>query len=222
MTSVAFIGNSVPDSLIVNFRSSNHPDLRVTGVTNVGCDPLDAPRFSDGATVPDREGCAQWRDSWTSELQKDRPDVVVYFVAQTMVTDRMVDGRLVKFGSSEWNRLLEDSLDKAEAAAAGSRFAVVNLACHRMPTFSSEEIERVNDTDVVTALNESVETWAKANDVPVLDQYSLLCPGDEYHSRVNGVPLYEDAIHFTDRSGPIFWRWLAPRLQQISRGEDPS
>ncbi len=222
MTSVTFMGNSVPDSLITNFRSSSHPDLEVTGLTNAGCDPMDAPRYADGADLPEQPECPGWRDGWTDELQSSQPDVVVFFVAQSMVTDRKVDGKVVEFGSDPWVGLVEETLDKARTAAGDSEFAVMNLACHEMPTFGNEEIDRVNDTDYVKALNETVEDWAAEHDVPVLDQYSLLCPGDQVHSTINDVPLYDDAIHFTDESGPIFWRWLAPRLQQVARGEDPS
>ncbi|WP_165399590.1 acyltransferase family protein [Janibacter limosus] len=222
MTSVTFIGNSVPESLITNFRSANHPDLEIDGLTNVGCDPLDAPRYADGAVLPEQQRCADWRRSWAPTLAERKPDVVLYFVAQTMVTDRLVDGRVVTFGSDAWTRLVDDNLDKAKAAAGDSHFAVLNLSCHSMPTFGSEEIERVNDTQHVRDLNTTVADWAARNDVPVIDQYSLLCPDDRVRSTINGVPLYADAIHFTADSGPIFWKWLAPRLQRVATGEDPS
>ncbi len=222
MTSVAFIGNSVPKSLITYFRQSNHPDLQLVDMTNIGCDPLDAPKFSDGKVQSEQDGCPQWRRGWGDEVAADDPDVVLYFVAHTMVTDRWVDGRVVEFGSPEWVDLIEQGLDRALAASVHREFALINLTCHEMPTFSSEEIKRVNDTEYVTELNEVVENWAEAKRVPVLDQYSLLCEGDELHTTVNGVPLYADGIHFTKDSGPIFWRWLAPRLQQISQGKDPS
>ena len=81
----------------------------------------------------------------------------------------------------------------------------------------------INDPETlveVAAAFRRYETALVTNDVPVLDQYSLLCPGDEHHETINGVPLYQDSIHFTSTSGPVFWRWLAPRLQRISRGED--
>lgn len=221
MTTVSFIGNSVPKSLITYFRASAHPDLRLNDTTNVGCDPLDAPKFVEGSVQPEGDGCQGWRDGWAEEISDAQPDVVLFFVAHTMVTDRDVDGKVVKFGSDEWVGLVEDWLEEAQDAAGDSEFAVMNLACHEMPTFGNEEIDRVNDTDYVTRLNDTVEDWAADNDVPVIDQYSLLCPGDEVHSTINGVPLYDDAIHFTDESGPIFWRWLAPQLQRIARGEDP-
>lgn len=222
MIDVTFIGNSVPMSLISTFRASTHPDLRLASLTNAGCDPLEAPRYADGAVLPEAEGCEEWRASWGPQLAAGQPDVVLYFVAQTMVTDRLVDGTVVEFGSRQWVDLIEDNLDRALSAAGDSQFALMNLACHEMPTFNSEEIERVNDTAYVKELNATVARWAQRHDVPVVDQYSLLCSGDRTHETINGVPLYQDAIHFTSDSGPIFWRWLAPRLQRISRGEDLS
>ncbi|WEV79219.1 acyltransferase [Janibacter cremeus] len=222
MISVTFVGNSVPRSLITYFTSSNHPDIRLHDTTNIGCDPLAAPKFSDGKVQPEQDGCSAWRAGLGEEIAADDPDVVVWFAAHTMVTDRIVHGRVVEFGSPAWVDLIEDGLDRARSAAGSSEFAVMNVACHEMPTFNSEEIQRVNDPEYVTTLNRTVSAWAEENDVPVLDQYSLLCPGDKYHDTINDVPLYQDSIHFTGESGPVFWRWLAPRLQRISRGQDLS
>lgn len=222
MTTVTFIGNSVPKSLIENFRASNHPDLRLVDHTNVGCDPLDAPRYFDGSRQPDQAGCQEWRDGWTKDVPTGEPDVVVFFVAQTMVSDRLVGGKVVEFGSDAWVELVERALDRARRSAGSGQFALMNLACHDMPTFGSDEISRVNDDEYVQGLNDTVAGWAEREGVPVLDQHALLCPGGTVHDVVNGVPLYDDSIHFTSESAPIFWRWLAPRLQQISRGEDPS
>ncbi len=220
MTRVTLVGNSIPESLATTFRASAHPDLRVDTLTDVGCDPLDVPRYSDGKTQDDSQACRDWRSSWRSSIAQDQPDVVVYFVAQTLVTDRMVDGKVVRFGSPEWVDLIEDNLDEAHEAAGDSRFALMNLACHSMPTFNLEEVERINDTEYVTTLNRTVASWATEHDVPVIDQYSLLCADDEVHDTINDVPLYEDSIHFTSESGPIFWRWLAPQVQAIARGEE--
>ncbi|NYF99596.1 acyltransferase family protein [Janibacter cremeus] len=222
MVSVIFIGNSVPQSLITYFKPSNHPDLRLFDTTNIGCDPLAAAKFSNGKVQPEQEGCSAWRAGWGEEIASDDPDVVLYFVAHTMVTDRIDRGTVVEFGSPAWVDLIEEGLDSARSAAGSHQFAVINVSCHKMPTFNSEEIKRVNDAEYVTTLNEAVSAWAEDNNVPVLDQYSLLCPGGEYHDTINDVPLYQDAIHFTNESGPIFWRWLAPRLQRVSRGEDLS
>lgn len=222
MTSVMLMGNSVPLSLITHFRNSNHPDLRLIDDTNIGCDSINAPKHSDGKAQPDRQDCFTWRDSLSTRVEAESPDVVLYFVAQTLVTDREVDGRVVAFGSADWVALVESSLDRAHTAAGGTKFAVINLACHDMPSINSEEIDRVNDSGYVRTLNETVSHWAVKHDVPVLDQYSLLCPEDQYHDTVNGVPLYDDAIHFTGESAPIFWRWLAPRVQQVARGKDLS
>ncbi|MEN3123103.1 acyltransferase [Janibacter sp. LM] len=222
MISVALLGNSVPQGLILKFRSANHPDLRLIDSTNVGCDPLDAPRSIGRTVLPEGENCQDWRDGWTQQFAEERPDVVLYFVAQTMVTDRIVEGQPVTFGSPEWVAIVEDGLSEARSAAGSSHFAVINLACHDMPTFNNEEVERVDDTTYVRTLNDTIVHWAQRENVPVVDQFSLLCPKGTATDAVNGVPLYDDAIHFTDKSAPIFWKWLAPRLQEISRGRGSS
>lgn len=221
MTTVAMIGNSVPESLITTAHTSDHPDLQLLDRTHIGCDPLPAPKVIDGERQPDQAGCAEWRSGWQEPGSEQEADVVLYFVAHTLVTDRVVDGEVVEVGSPEWTSMIEDHLDAARAASKDSRFALVNLACHSMPGFN-EELQRVSDTRYVKIVNRTVTAWARDNDVPVIDQYSLLCADDEVHDTINGVPLYEDSIHFTSESGPIFWRWLAPQVQAIARGEDPS
>lgn len=222
MTSVMLTGNSVPLSLLTYFQNSSHPDLRLIDDTNIGCDAIDATKLANGMAQPDRTDCFTWRDSLASRVAAAQPDVVLYFLAQTMVTDREVDGRAVAFGSAEWVTLVENSLDQVHAAAIGTHFAIVNLACHDMPSINSDEIARVNDTKYVKTLNETVRIWAVKRNVPILDQYSLLCPGDRFHNSINEIPLYDDSIHFTAESAPIFWRWLAPRVQQVARSEDLS
>ena len=222
ITEVALIGNSVPESLITTARSSDQPDLRLIDQTHIGCDPLPAQKIINGQRQPQAPGCDEWRATWQEPGAEQDADVVLYFVAHTLVTDRMVDNKRVVVGTPTWDALIEDNLDAALSASGKGKFAIVNLACHSMPTFNNEELERVNDIRYVKIVNRTVTAWADKHDVPVIDQYSLLCAGDKMHDTVNGVPLYEDSIHFTSESGPIFWRWLAPQVQAIARGEDPS
>ena len=64
--------------------------------------------------------------------------------------------------------------------------------------------------------------WARSNGVTLIDQFGFLCPGGQYHGRINGVNLYADGLHFTSESGPIFWNWLAPQIQQHGDGSGAS
>lgn len=218
----ALVGNSVPGTLVRDFPGQSHPDLRLIDETNPGCDTLGAAKYFDGSRQPELAECEAWRDGLAEEIQRDSPDVVLYFIPQSWVTDRWVSAEVIGFGSPRWVSLVEGALDDALRASRGSNLALVNLACHSMPSYGNEELERINDTVLVREINETVSSWASTNDVPVLDSYSLLCPDNQVVDLINGVPLYEDWMHFTPESGPIFWRWLAPRVQSVARGEDPS
>lgn len=66
-----------------------------------------------------------------------------------------------------------------------------------------------------------VQTWADAEDVPVIDQYGLLC-SQGYRTRINGTELYGDGMHYTKDSAAIFWSWLAPQLQAVAEGREPA
>ncbi|GAB3115874.1 acyltransferase family protein [Janibacter alkaliphilus] len=222
ITTVMLIGNSVPGSLYDTFPQSAHPDLRLVDESNPGCDSLGVPKYVDGGVAPELEGCEAWRESWPGDVEESSADVVLYFVPQSWVTDRYPDGQVAAAGTPVWSRLIEDALDEADAAAGSSRLALVNLACHDVPDIGGEESDRVNDIEHVRLVNDTVADWAERRDVPVIDQYGLLCPGDEVKDIINGTPLYEDSLHFTDTSGPIVWGWLAPQVQQVARGEELS
>ena len=212
----AFIGNSVPEGLIVYFDEDSYPDLRLTNITNPGCPTLDAPGYVDGKVRPQQDGCEQWRESWPERIRGADPDLVVYFVGQNSVIDRQLDGEVLRFGTPEWRQYMRDSLDDVRRMSGDREMAVVNLSCHDMPTFGKDNIERINDTDHVEEVNDTVAAWAEDHDVDVIDQYSLLCPGGRFKDTINGTPLYQDSLHFTEESGDIFWRWLAPRLQHAA------
>ncbi len=216
ITQAAFIGNSVPEGLIDYFDQDSYPDLRLTDITNSGCTTLAAPGYVAGEEKPEQDGCTQWRESWPKRIRRADPDLVVYFVGQNTVTDRLVDGEVVRFGTPEWTRYVRDSLDDVHRMSGDRAMAVVNLSCHAMPTFGKEDLERINDRNYVEEVNDTVASWAEDNDVDVIDQYSLLCPEGRFKDSINGVPLYQDSLHFSEESGDIFWRWLAPRLQHAA------
>ena len=209
------LGNSIPYSLAKFVQPDAHPYLTLTSNTNIGCEPLPGNKFTEGKEVFPDEACYTWRQQWPKIITETQPDVVVYFVSQTLVSDRIVDGKRLKLGTRAHDRLIEKGLAeiKRTSLKAGSRFfAISTLACHNIPTFDAEELVRINDVRKVKHINEVATKWAESNDVRVVDTYSALCPSDLYSRTINSVPLYGDGLHFTTESGPIFWDWMAPQL----------
>ncbi len=217
---VLLVGNSVPASLLEAYDSSAYPDLAVTGHTHVGCDALPADKVNGGALVRTPAECRQWRDDWSAAVLEAKADVVALFVPHTFLTDRSVDGRTLTFGSPEYERYLREQLAAMvdDLSVGGARVVLVDVACHRMPDLGgNEEVTRTNDDRYVQRLNDVVRDWASTRDLPVVDQYALLCDGG-YRPMLGDDELYGDGIHFTQDSGETFWTWLAPQLQAV--GED--
>lgn len=222
--SVMLIGNSVPEGLANFFPASNYPDLVVSNNTNIGCEPDAADRVIDGVTVRTSEACQTWQKGWADRVSEEKPDTVVFFVSQSMVSDRVVDGRRLAFGTAEYEAYFDTLLTsvKERTVGAGAKnIVLVNVACHELPDFGNEELVRINDDRIVQRLNAMIETWADREDVPVIDQYRLLC-SQGYRTRINGTELYGDGMHYTKDSAAIFWSWLAPQLQAVAEGREPA
>lgn len=213
--SAMVFGNSIPDSLANAVQIDAYPYLSITSNSFVGCEPTPGIQIWIGKKVRPTEGCIEWRAFWPTLIKDQKPDVLVYFTSQALVSDWYVDGKTVHFGTRQHDAFLRDGLNtirKTSLKAGAKHFAVSNLACHELPAFDGDDFDRMNSTANVKHINKVVAEWADENSVPVIDTYSALCPGDVYSPTVNKVPLYNDGLHFTAESGPIFWDWMAPQL----------
>lgn len=223
--SALLIGNSIPASFAENYPRWSFPDLAVTESTNPGCDIFDEPRVQLGRVEPDTRDCQEWRATWSDTIEEQDPDLVVLFVPQSLVADREVEGERLEFDSPGYDQFvssgLDEILERVEATGNDRRFALVSLACHRLPQFSDDdELRRVSDDVSVQRVNSVVQAWADRRDVPVIDQYDFLC-GEGYHDGINDVPLYEDYLHLSEDSGPQVWNWLAPIVRDLAAGRRP-
>lgn len=110
--------------------------------------------------------------------------------------------------------ILDEFATKARQHGAG-RVAVINMSCHERPDFGDNDaVARSNDLEMVHHLNDVVAKWAHETGADVYDNYSLLCPRDQYHDTINEEPLYDDGLHYTRQSAPIIWRWLAGQVRE--------
>ncbi|WP_354588136.1 acyltransferase family protein [Janibacter sp. UYMM211] len=216
---IYLVGNSVPASVADAFEPASYPDISLTSMTNVGCDLTPAAKVADGEAVETTPECMGWRDDWGSAVADGKADVVALFVPHTFLVDRLIDGQVRPFGSPEHSAYIRQQLRGMvqDLSTGGAKVVLVDLACHRMPDLGNEEIKRINNDKYTEELNALVRAWAESHDIPVMDQFGLLCSGG-YRAVLNGDELYGDGIHFTQDSGETFWTWLAPQLQAV--GED--
>ncbi|MEP7091214.1 MAG: acyltransferase family protein [Nocardioidaceae bacterium] len=222
-TRAMLVGNSVPAGLVEHFPRLRFPDLAVSASTNYGCDLLGTEKVVGGAVVPISDDCAAFEAHWSDPVRTVHPDVVVYFVTQTLLDDLRIDGHTVRRGTAAHWRFLDQRLShlrRVALAAGAPGFDVVTLACHRLSVIGAESV-RMNDDAEVRALNQHVKDWAHRHRVPVLDQYARLCSGG-FHDAIDGTTLYDDDLHFTPRSAAVFWSWLAPAILRTVRDPAPT
>ena len=213
------IGDSVPAGLTKYFPAEQHPNIAIRSAVIPAChDPFPGLRVLDGKAGGDFENCPSFVESLGGEIAATQPDVAAFFVTQSMLFDRELDGRLIAAGTPAYRRFITASLSDLHERvmeAGAKHFAVVTQTCHELPDRVGEYVPRLNDKKRVQWINDMVVDWARTNEVPVLDQYALLCSGG-YHDTINGRLMFEDYIHFSPEGSREFWKWLAPELTAVA------
>jgi hypothetical protein len=218
-STVYFIGDSVSAGLTEHFPAERYPNIAIRSGTVPAChDPFPGLRVLDGNAGGDFDNCPRFVRRLGGEIAAVQPDVVAFFVTQSMMFDRELDGREIAAGTPEYRRFITESLSALHErvmSAGAAHFAVVTQACHQLPPREGEYDDRLNDAQRVTWINDVAVDWATTHDAPVIDQYGLLCTGG-FHDTINGRQMYGDYIHFTRAGSRELWKWLAPQLTAVA------
>lgn len=216
---ITLMGNSIPYSLYQGIAAHAWPGVTVTETTSFGCEPFAWVQVVKGRVQPRLASCASFSTQWREHVSQVKPNVMVYFIPQSMLTDVRHDGRVLRFGTPAHDARVLAALEQVrrQALAAGARkMAISTLACHRMPGADlNPEIAATNDDRAVGHLDDLAVRWARAHRVGVVDTRAALC-GRGWSSTVNGVPLYVDGLHYTPRSSVVVWRWMMPMLRRFA------
>lgn len=215
---VVLVGASTAAGLGSRGRMEKTPDITSRVAASLGCMPYVRDEVPEGALPPESAACADYRKKWVAEVEAASSPTVVFFLPTRIFTDYRVDGEVVSPPSREHDAVVTGILDefatKARQHGAG-RVAVINMSCHERPDFGDNDaVARSNDLEMVHHLNDVVAKWAHETGADVYDNYSLLCPRDQYHDTINEEPLYDDGLHYTRQSAPIIWRWLAGQVRE--------
>jgi peptidoglycan/LPS O-acetylase OafA/YrhL len=215
---MAILGNSVATGLALRRDAKTTPDLKVDLIASLGCNPTARVLVYENKATPPSTECLAWRDRWPNAIRPKDKQVILYLTSISLLADYQDNGTLVKFGTPEHAKITREVLDELrqrsfKGGAAG--FVIANLACHQNVAIGGPTVAaRINSADAVKQLNTLVEDWARSHKIQVIDLYSALCAGDQFHPSVNGAELYDDGVHYSVKSAPIVFDWIAPQMQK--------
>ncbi|MEJ7582763.1 MAG: hypothetical protein WKF43_01505 [Acidimicrobiales bacterium] len=179
-----------------------------------------------GSTPQDDEDCRRRYELWRQGF--DRPiDIALLMIGAWEVFDRVVDGRLIEFGTGEHRTMLRTALQRdVDTLVAGGapRVALFNVPCfeERDNALGGPGSPR-NDRGRVAVVNDAIAATAAANPATVvtIDIASFVCPGGRFRESLEGVELRPDGVHFSKDSAPLVWRWLVPVVSELATRPRP-
>ena len=219
-TNAFLLGDSVAYNLRSEFPGDVVPGLRVTGSTQLGCGLLPDQLTAEGKIITPGADCFAWHQRIQQEVPGADPDVGVLFVGSWEQYDRIVDGKILRLGTPEFEAHLDAELSVllSQLDPAKRPVGVMNDPCHRTPDFGlGPEPRVVNDENRVRQLNAVVTRFVAANGprVHLLDFHAFLCSSG-YTVTKDGVTLRTDGLHYTPEGARLIWTWLGPQLLALA------
>ncbi len=216
---VAVVGDSVGWSMVMG--APKVQGLRVDLDAELGCGVLPGKAFM-GKRLYIGADCSAWQDRWRSAAAF-HPDLALITVGAWEVYDHLVDGKRVRVGSRAYRRFLLDSLEQGLQILndqGNPRVGLFNVPCYKEidPVLGGTSSAR-NDPRRRAWLNDVLHTFVRQHrqQVVMVDLASFVCPGGRFIDKAGGIPLRPDGVHFTERSNPLLWQWLAPQVIDLAR-----
>ena len=185
----------------------------LTAATRPGCGMVTGiPANADGSEVPWGRTCADGTLPYLTDRVTGAGAQDVLWLSTWETSDRIVNGRLMKFGTPAADRALLAKLEESYRAitANGARLVLLTVP----PRAATSQIRGRDPVDEKKTqhLNHLFHVFAGQHpqNVSVVDLAHVVCPsGPPCPAKVGGVVLRaRDGGHF-DGAGPA---WVAPRL----------
>lgn len=214
LVSAFLLGDS--QSLALRDQYRNQVDgLSVVGSNQLGCGTLLPERHVDGQTLPNGPACAEWEARWTQEVAREKPDIVIVMLGLGELYDRRVDGKVLLFGTPEYQEWLHRELDlRRDLVSPHARhFSVATVLCMRISADAADQTTTIaNDPDRLRWLNDAIRAYASERpEVPVIDLFGTVC-GDGFTNEIDGVTLRDDGIHLNDQGAAVVWQRIGPAV----------
>jgi hypothetical protein len=214
------LGDSL--ALTLGIGLSDHSQAWGVHVDNraiLGCDlDPDSTVNIEGNVGQAAQGCADWRHTWTTVIQRSDPDVVAIELGRWEVSDRIVDGTWTRIGAKPWDDLLGHLLDQAISVASqrGAKVVLFTLPyiqqTTEQPNGQPWDINQPVRTDQYNAvLRQAVARHPGV--ASIIDLNRLLDPNGHYTSYIDGVRVRNaDDEHPSTAGGELLRPTILPQL----------
>ena len=199
---VGVVGDSIGFTLA--YYAGRVPGIRLSGGGTIGCGIIATPR------------CQHWDELWRVVAERAPDVVVVVLGAWEVVRQPTVDGTY-RPGTDAGRTTVLDALEHGlSLLPARTRLAVLDVPCLQSFDGNGPVPDRLRSW-INGVFDEFVARHADRAQIVPISQ--LVCPDGHMDAVVDGVHLRPEGRHFDDRSAPIVWRWLGPRIRALA---DPS
>jgi hypothetical protein len=220
LTSVLVAGDSVAFSLGYTDQAAVRTlgfDMRATGIVGCGIAGGRADRRQEFGGIT----CDTWPQEYAAAVDAQRPRLSMLVVGAWETLDHHTpDGRVLRVGSPEYRLLLYDRLDKARVILTRHRARmVIALAPYFAVQYDSDTAygRYQDDRTRIVWVDGVLQSYAAERRIPTVDFCALLCPTGSLRSKIDGIEMRPDGMHFSPVSAVVAWRWLAPQLRRVMR-----
>jgi peptidoglycan/LPS O-acetylase OafA/YrhL len=225
---VMVVGDSVGGSVGLGLQHlGDTSGLVVWNRGLLGCGLFYDGQIIEGGELTDVSPGCNWRDTWPSELQTFKPDIVVVLVGAWDILDRQVDGHLVKFGSVEYDSSFLHQLDDATTllGSAGAKIVVLTTPFFSRPELVGQTGREWPEYDPwrVDRINSLYRDFLTNHPgrYQLIDLNRFVSPQGKFTDELNGQEIRGDGVHFNDAGAAMVANWLVPQLKDVAAGGDP-
>jgi peptidoglycan/LPS O-acetylase OafA/YrhL len=211
---VVLVGDSVAASLGDELqRVAAERGIELSTATRPGCGMVTGiPTLPDGSEVPWGKACADGTFDYLDQVVAQHQPSTALWLSTWETADRIIDGKLYRFGSSGTDAALLAKLEESRIHLTGEGARLMILT--NTPRAEHSDIRGGDPTDdaKIERLNRLYRRFAAEHPdtVSVVDLESIVCPsGPPCPETVHGLRLRpHDGSHF-EGDGPAY---VAPRL----------
>lgn len=214
------------DSVALTLGFSDEP-LRLkileSGAAILGCGLARGDFIEQGKVNPLNASCANWPSAYRAGVERLDPDVSVVLIGAWEVFDRVVNGTVLRVGTSAWEQYLLAELGNAYRilTSHGGRILLLTAPCYGASKIAVTRTGTERTDPVrVAAVNKVLDNFTALHpqNIDLVNLQALVCPVGRFTWTIDHKTVRtDDGIHFTADGATIVWDWLAPTVRELTR-----